>query len=311
MAAQLNVKRGKTIGCGFSVVKIAGVDFAQQAVSATRFAPSPNGQLHIGHAWSALCAHDFARAFGGNFQLRIENIDGTRSRAEHVTAIQDDLRWLGLSWNDEVVFQSQRIDRYAAALDHLKSMGLVYKCWCTRSDIAAAVKTRPVPHGPDGPIYPGTCRNALASEGGHCWRLDMAAAAARAGALDWTDLAAGKQQADPMQFGDVVLWRKDAPASYHLAATLDDAADEISHVVRGQDLFAYTSIHRLLQRLLDLPQPVYWHHGLLLDEDGEKLAKSRLSQPLSDLRAKGAAGPALITDLRSGKLPLGISWSTS
>jgi glutamyl-Q tRNA(Asp) synthetase len=295
------------------VVKIAGVDFESQLRAtdgvATRFAPSPNGLLHIGHAWSAMCAHDFARAFGGMFQLRIEDIDGTRSRAEFIDAILGDMEWLGLGWDGEVIFQSQRIDRYHAALEQLQDMGLVYRCWCTRSEIAGALKARPVPHGPDGPVYPGTCRGSFREDEGYCWRLDMAAAVQRTGPLGWADLARGAQIADPVQFGDVVLWRKDAPASYHLAATIDDAADAISHVVRGQDLFAYTAIHRLLQALLELPVPTYWHHPLLLDAKGEKLAKSRLSEPLATLRTQGVDGPALIDGLRNGVLPLGIARS--
>jgi glutamyl-Q tRNA(Asp) synthetase len=291
------------------VGNLPDVDFAQQSVAATRFAPSPNGRLHAGHAYSALCAHDFARAHGGKFLLRIEDIDGTRSRTEHVDAIIEDMRWLGLQWDGEVVFQSQRIEHYREALERLKAMGLIYRCRCSRSEIAEALKHQPVPHGPDGPVYPGTCKGRNAEEGDHSWRIDMAAALERVGPLTWTDLAAGDQQADPMQFGDVVLWRKDAPVSYHLAATLDDAADGISHVVRGLDLFAYTAIHRLLQALLDLPEPVYWHHPLLLDEKGDKLAKSKLSQPLAELRAAGINGPDLIDSLRKGVLPLGISRS--
>jgi glutamyl-Q tRNA(Asp) synthetase len=292
----------------FSTAILDNVDFAQQSVAATRFAPSPNGRLHLGHAYAALCAHDFARAGGGRFLLRIEDIDGTRSRAEHVEAILADLSWLGLEWDGGVVFQSSRVESYAAALEQLKAMGLVYRCWCSRSDIAEAIKHHPVPHGPDGPVYPGTCRGKE-GKGAHSWRLDMAAALECAGSLGWTDLAAGQQRADPSQFGDVILWRKDAPASYHLAATLDDATDGISHVVRGQDLFAYTAIHRLLQALLDLPVPVYWHHPLLLDEKGEKLAKSRVSRPLEELRLSGADGPMLANQLRSGQLPLGITRS--
>jgi glutamyl-Q tRNA(Asp) synthetase len=293
------------------VVKIAGVDFAPQSVAATRFAPSPNGLLHAGHAFSALCAHDFARDFGGKFRLRIEDIDGTRSRPEHVEAIFDDMRWLGLEWDGEAVFQSQRVSGYLEALDRLKAMDLVYRCWCTRSEIADVLKSQSVPHGPDGPVYPGTCKGIERMGEDFCWRLDVAAAVALAGPLVWTDLAAGTQQADPAQFGDVVLWRKDAPASYHLAATLDDATDRISHVVRGMDLFAYTSIHRLLQALLDLPEPTYWHHPLLLDGKGDKLAKSRLSEPLAKLREQGVDGPALVEQLRQGVLPLGISLSSA
>ena len=299
-------QEGKSYHIWYSVVKIVGVDFAPQCVTATRFAPSPNGRLHIGHAYAALCAHDFARAFAGTFQLRIEDIDGTRSRPEHITAILEDMDWLGLRYDGEVIFQSQRVQHYAAALEKLRDMGLVYRCWCTRSDIAEALKLRPVRHGPDGPVYPGTCRGAE-REGPHSWRLDMAGAMQQMGPVTWTDLVAGEQSADPQEFGDVVLWRKDAPASYHLAATLDDAVDGISHVVRGKDLFAYTIIHRVLQELLDLPQPVYWHHGLLLDANGDKLAKSRLSQPLADYRAQGIDGAELVEQLRRGELPLGIS----
>jgi glutamyl-Q tRNA(Asp) synthetase len=293
------------------VGKIAGVDFAPQSVTATRFAPSPNGRLHVGHAYSAMCAHDFAHTFGGKFLLRIEDIDGTRSRIEHIDAIITDMAWLGLRHDDEVVFQSRRIDSYAAALERLKTMGLLYRCWCTRSEIAAALKSKSVRHGPDGPIYPGTCRNRRVGQGDYCWRLNMAAAVEQTGPLYWTDLAGGRQYADPGLFGDVVLWRKDAPASYHLAATLDDAADGISHVVRGQDLFAYTAVHRLLQALLGLAEPAYWHHPLLLDERGEKLAKSRLSRPLSELRAEAISGIALTEQLRQGQLPLGIARSSA
>ena len=278
----------------------------------TRFAPSPNGQLHVGHALSALCAHDFARVHGGQFYLRIEDIDGTRSRPEHIEDILADMGWLGLAHDGPVQYQSQLTHRYEAAFRKLQAAGILYRCGCTRSDIAAALRARPVPHGPDGPHYPGTCRlQPCDPEKPHSWRIDMARAAELTGPLSWVDLAAGKQFADPLAFGDVVLWRKDAPASYHLAATVDDAADAISHVVRGKDLFAYTGIHRLLQQLLDLPQPVYWHHPLLLDASGEKLAKSRSSPALSVRRAAGGSGIALIDNLRHGTLPLGISLSNA
>jgi glutamyl-Q tRNA(Asp) synthetase len=289
------------------VVNLFGVDFLPQSVLATRFAPSPNGQLHLGHAFSALCVHDFARSFGGKFLLRIEDIDGQRSRPQHVKGISRDLCWLGLNWDGPVIFQSQRIKNYQRALSQLDDMGLVYRCWCTRSEIAKALKDKPVLHGPDGPVYPGTCRGRGAGPGDYCWRLDMQAAVERVGPLCWHDLAVGKQLADPMLFGDIVVWRKDAPASYHLAATLDDAHDGISHVVRGQDLFAYTAIHRVLQVLLQLAEPVYWHHPLLLDEKGEKLAKSHMSKPLSDLRHAEVDGIKLLDDLRDNRLPLGIS----
>ncbi|MEE9433807.1 MAG: tRNA glutamyl-Q(34) synthetase GluQRS [Sphingorhabdus sp.] len=285
--------------------------FARQCAAGrrvvTRFAPSPNGSLHLGHAYAAIAAHDFARAAGGKFLLRIEDIDGSRSRTEHVDAIIEDLKWLELDWDDDVIFQSARIDSYRAALERLKAEGLIYRCSCTRSEIADALKTRPVRHGPDGPVYPGCCRGQnVGDEEAHCWRLDMAAAAARAGPLAWHDLAVGEQEADPAQFGDVVIWRKDAPASYHLAATLDDAADGISHVVRGEDLLAYSASHRLLRALLDLPEPVYWHHRLILDEDGEKLSKSRKSAALSAMRCVGIDGVQLANRLRKGELPLGM-----
>ena len=276
----------------------------------TRFAPSPNGQLHLGHAFSALCAHEFARAFGGQFRLRIEDIDGTRSRPEHVDAILTDMQWLGLAHDGDVQFQSQHTARYVAARDRLNSAGLLYRCGCTRGDIAEALKHKPVPHGPDGPHYPGTCRaKPFVGDAPYSWRLDVKKAVDLVGPLLWMDLAAGQQFADPMAFGDVVLWRKDAPASYHLAATVDDAADGITYVVRGKDLFAYTAIHRLLQNLLDLPEPVYWHHPLLLDSADEKLAKSKSSPALSARYLAGESGTELMDNLRHRTLPLGISLS--
>jgi glutamyl-Q tRNA(Asp) synthetase len=294
------------------MVSLPIVDFGKQGVVATRFAPSPNGALHLGHAYSAMCAHDFARANDGVFHLRVEDIDGTRSRAKHIGEILTDLKWLGLGWDGLVQYQSGRVARYFDALERFKAMGLVYRCVCSRSEIAAALKSVAVPHGPDGPHYPGTCRGRDVPESKpHSWRLDMAKAVEQVGPLRWTDLVAGAQHADPMLFGDVVLWRKDAPASYHLAATVDDAADGISHVVRGHDLFAYTAVHRLLQTLLDLPEPTYWHHPLLLDASGEKLAKSKSSPALADRRNAGEGGPQLLESLRKGVLPLGISLSNA
>lgn len=290
------------------------VSLMPQGDVVTRFAPSPNGHLHIGHAYAALCAHDFARAHGGRFYLRIEDIDGTRSRAEFVRSIIADLQWLGLAYDGDIVFQSKRIQSYAAALQKLRAMGLVYRCRCTRGDITSALRQQSVLHGPDGPQYPGTCRTLAidADEAATCWRLDMRAAIAQAqGVLRWHDLAAGNQFGDPSPFGDIVLWRKDAPASYHLAATCDDAADGITHVVRGYDLFAYSAVHRLLQVLLALPPPIYWHHGVLLDETGEKLAKRRASASLAMRRHAGQDGRELVENLRAGKLPLGISLSSA
>ncbi|QGY81916.1 tRNA glutamyl-Q(34) synthetase GluQRS [Sphingorhabdus lacus] len=278
----------------------------------TRFAPSPNGALHLGHAFSALCARDFAHSHGGQFLLRIEDIDGTRSRPEHITAILADLDWLSLIPDEPVSYQSRNMERYQRALDELKALGLLYRCTCTRSDILAALKQTPVSHGPDGPHYPGTCRNRRIDPAKpFCWRIDMAKALVMTGPIQWTDMVAGTHFADPLQFGDVVLWRKDAPASYHLAATVDDAADGISHVVRGLDLFAYTAIHRVLQQLLDLPVPQYWHHRLLVDDSGQKLAKSKSSPPLSARRVAGEDGRLLIDNLHQGVLPLGISLSSA
>mgnify|MGYP005994694815 CR=1 FL=1 len=270
----------------------------------TRFAPSPTGALHLGHAWSAVQAHARARAAGGRFLLRIEDIDGMRSRPEHVAGILADLRWLGLDWDGEVVFQSQRLDLYADALARLDAMGLVYRCICTRADIAAAASA---PHGVGGVVYPGTCRGRSVDPARpHCWRLDMARAIERAGPLDWTDEIAGIVAADPAMHGDVVLARKDAPSSYHLAVTVDDAAQGVSHVIRGRDLFEATHVHRLLQALLGLPTPVYRHHALLAGPDGERLAKRHGAPSLADLRAGGTDGRALAMDLKAGRLPLGF-----
>jgi len=273
----------------------------------TRFAPSPNGSLHLGHAYAALVAHDLARARGGAFLLRIEDIDGTRSRAELAAEFLDDLRWLGLDWDGETVVQSARLASYAAAGERLKAMDLLYPCRCTRAEIAAAATEA----GPDGPLYPGTCRgrdlDPAHLSGATAWRLDVAKAAAVAGPLEWVDEVAGPQRAVPEIFGDVVLLRKEAPASYHLAATLDDAADGITLVTRGMDLFLASHVHRLLQALLGLPVPVWHHHGLLVEGDGRKLAKRRGSPSLADRRRAGEDGLALAGALRDHRFPAGIS----
>ena len=271
----------------------------------TRFAPSPSGPLHLGHAYSALISHDLARrSHGGRFLLRIEDIDGARSRPEFAEEFRADLAWLGLTW-EEVPPQSTRLATYRAAADALRAQGLLYPCGCTRSEIAAAA-TR---WGPDGPLYPGTCRGAASvPRGPVAWRLDVAQALRRTGPLTWLDEVAGEQQARPDLAGDVVLVRKDpaTPASYHLAVTMDDAADGVSLVTRGQDLFAATHVHRLLQELLGLPVPVWHHHGLLVDESGSKLAKRRGSPSLADRRKAGEDGRALADALREGRLPAGI-----
>ena len=280
----------------------------------TRFAPSPNGPLHFGHAYAAIIAHDLARARGGEFLLRIEDIDGNRSRAGLVEEFFADLRWLGLGWDGEVVFQSARLESYVLAGEKLKRLGLLYPCRCTRAEVAAAATLM----GPDGPIYPGTCRSRRTAPGPAAWRLDMAKALALAGPITWFDELAGEQCAGPEQFGDVVLLRKEAPASYHLAATLDDAADGVTLVTRGADLFAASHIHRLLQALLSLPVPVWHHHALLIEADAKghwrKLAKRRGSAQrgfgLSDLRRAGEDGLGLAAALRAHRFPTGISLGT-
>lgn len=271
----------------------------------TRFAPSPTGRLHLGHAVSALAAHDFARERDGSFLLRIEDIDPGRSRTEFVDAILEDLIWLGLEWDDEIIYQSERFDLYAAALERLKMQGLAYPCFCTRADIAASTSA---PHGPDGPVYPGTCRDVAEPDLSrpHAWRLDMTKAMAQTGRLTWRDHDIDVA-ATPEIFGDVVLARKDAPASYHLAVTVDDAAQGVSDIVRGRDLFASTHIHRLLQTLLDLPTPRYHHHELLTGANGERLAKRHGAPTIASLRAAGTDPAALIEGLRRGEYPAGYS----
>jgi len=277
----------------------------------TRFAPSPTGELHLGHAYSALLAHDAARRAGGTFRLRIDDIDGSRSREAYVAAALADLAWLGIDWDGPLHLQSQHLGAYDAVLGELKARGLVYPCFCTRADIAASLAA---PHGPAGAVYPGTCR-ALdaavrarrAADEPHCWRLDMARAAAPAGDLTWEEAGQGIRRADPRAHGDIVLARKDAPASYHLASTLDDAAMGVTHVVRGADLIAATDVHRLLQTLLGLPVPVYRHHALVCGADGRRLAKRDAAASLATLRDGGTDGRALAADLLAGRLPAGYS----
>ena len=271
----------------------------------TRFAPSPNGHLHLGHAYAAVIAHDVAREAGGRCLLRIEDIDGARSRVELADEFRADLAWLGLAL-DEVPAQSTRLASYAVAADRLRARGVLYACACTRAEIAVAAKA----DGPDGPLYPGTCRKRSVDPAlPVAWRLDLAKAVALVGPLEWSDARAGPQRATPEIFGDVVLVRKDAPASYHLAATLDDAADGVTCVTRGMDLFAASHLHRLLQALLGLPVPVWHHHSLLLEADGTKLAKRRGSPGLAERRAAGENGRALANALRAGQFPAGITLS--
>lgn len=279
----------------------------------TRFAPSPSGRLHLGHAISALAAHDRARADGGRFRLRIEDIDGARCRPAFVAAIRDDLRWLGIGWDGPVVAQSKRLPLYRAALDRLIDAGLAYPCFCSRAAVAREVAASlSAPHGADGPLYPGTCRSLAGAAARmaepHSWRLDAAAAIARAGPLEWQDERAGTVAVDPAALGDVILKGRDNAASYHLAAVVDDAAAGVSLVIRGRDLFASTHIQVLLQALLGWPTPVYHHHRLVAGQDGRRLAKRDAAAGLDALRAAGVTGPALAESLRAGRLPIGFAW---
>lgn len=268
----------------------------------TRFAPSPTGLLHLGHAFSALTAWDIARAGAGRFLLRIEDIDQPRCRPEFEQAIYDDLHWLGLDWPEPVMRQSDRLPAYDEGLARLTEMGLTYPCSCTRADIRAALSApqegaEPA-QGPDGPVYPGTCRGRSMESRGpdDAIRLDMARAVAITGPITFTetgDTFHGEHEVAPEEMitgiGDVVLARKDIGTSYHLAVVLDDAAQEITHVVRGEDLFAATPIHVLLQRLLGLPTPVYHHHRLIRDETGKRLAKRDDSRAIRHYRDEGAS----------------------
>ncbi len=267
----------------------------------------------MGHAWSAIQAHDRARDHQGRFLLRIEDTDVTRSRPEHVAGILTDLEWLGLGW-DEMSAQSERLALYDAALDRLRDDGLAYPCFCTRAEIAREVAASlHAPHGPDGPLYPGTCRaidpatraERMASEA-FAWRLDAGEAARRAGPLSWTDELAGTMPVAPRLLGDLVLKGKDRPASYHLAVVVDDAAQGITHVVRGRDIMPSTHAHRLLQAALGLPEPIYRHHALVLDAEGNRLAKRHGAPTLADWRYEGMDGIALVERLRIGELPFGF-----
>lgn len=274
-----------------------------------RFAPSPNGFLHLGHAYSALLNARLARALGGRFLLRIEDIDTVRCTDEKVEACLEDLAWLGLEWEQPVLRQSSHFARYQTAAEGLRGRGLLYPCFCTRGEIARAAGDA---HDPDGaPLYPGTCKGLseaertarLAQGRAHQWRLDMQAALAEVGALTWDEsrddmlLRFNAMPAQAERWGDVVLVRKDCPTSYHLAVVIDDASQGVSHVVRGADLYAATGIHRVLQALLGLLVPQYFHHGLITDEAGKKLAKSAASTPLRQLRAEGVSAQEIRASL--------------
>jgi glutamyl-Q tRNA(Asp) synthetase len=272
-----------------------------------RFAPSPNGYLHLGHAFSALLNFDLARQTGGRFLLRIEDIDTTRCRREFETAIHEDLAWLGIVWETPVRRQSEHFADYREALEKLSAQGLIYPSFETRAEIARLVAQRevngPWPRDPDGaPFYPGAAKllasdqraRLLESGVAYALRLDMAAACARIGHLSWTEHGKGPNDesgavpARPQAWGDVILARKETPTSYHLSVAVDDALQGVTEVVRGQDLFWSTSVHRLLQQLLGLPQPGYRHHRLIRDDSGRKLSKTSEATGLRELRARGA-----------------------
>jgi len=280
-----------------------------------RFAPSPNGFLHLGHAYSALLNFDRARETGGRLLLRIEDIDATRCRPEYETAIYEDLAWLGIAWERPVRRQSEHPADYRAALEKLSALGLVYPAFESRAEIAKLVAAReadgPWPRDPDGaPLYPGDAKSLsadersqlIASGAPHALRLDMAAACRGAAGLSWNELGEGPDgergsvPARPEVWGDVILARKETPTSYHLSVIVDDALQGVSEIVRGQDLLHATSVHRLLQVLLGLPEPTYRHHRLIRDEAGRKLSKSSRSTGLRALRAAGIA-PARVRQL--------------
>ncbi len=280
----------------------------------TRFAPSPTGYLHLGHAYAAAFAHSRARSANGRFLLRLEDIDVMRARPEFAVAIREDLNWLGLSWDGSALVQSARFEAYRDALARLDALELLYPCFCTRSDIAEEIaRASAAPHGPEGPHYPGTCRALsrperaarMASGAPYALRLDCRKAAARLCALTLEEHGEGPRRehgvitVDPMLFGDVVLARKDTPASYHLAVVVDDAFQGVTLVTRGNDLFSATHIQRVLQALLGLPVPAYAHHQLILDQAGRKFSKRDRSVTLRDLRAQGKSPGQILAMLEA------------
>ena len=271
-------------------------------MTTSRFAPSPSGRLHLGHAYSAVVG----RGAGARFLMRIEDLDAGRCKPEFVDAIFEDLRWLGIAWDGQPLVQSDRVGAYAAALDELRARGLVYPCFCTRADIAASLTA---PHGSAEGAYPGTCR-ALADDPArragtpHSWRLDSGKAVAVAGLPGWSEQDGTRFAAKRGDIGDAILARKDAPAAYHLACVVDDAASGVDLVVRGADLRPSTPVQRLLQQLLDIPEPVYFHHPLVAHADGRRLAKRDLAPTLAAMRGYGVDGPALAKQLAAGRLPL-------
>lgn len=281
----------------------------------TRFAPSPTGKLHLGHVMAAWVARELARHHRGTFLLRHEDIDATRVREEYYLGIEEDLAWLGLQWDGTPLRQTSRTAAYEQTLEKLRSGGFVYPCFCTRREINEIA----APHGPEGPIYPGTCRSLtesvrsekIADGQGHAWRLDAAKAAATTGSLTFRDLLHGTIPVDPILLGDVVLARKDIGVAYHLAVVVDDAFQEITHVTRGEDLFTSTHVHRLLQHLLGLPEPVYLHHPLVLDETGKRLAKRHDALSISTMRSQGITPGEILHRIQDPAVILAITSATT
>ena len=276
----------------------------------TRFAPSPSGNLHLGHAYSAAIGHARATESGGKFRLRIEDLDQTRCKPEFVKGIYEDLRWLGLSWDIPVMVQSERTGAYEAALEYLRSRGLVFACFCTRADISRCLTA---PHGDAATSYPGTCRSLpddpeRRASTAHCWRLNSTKALELVGMPSWTEADDRRFVAGTREIGDAILARRDAPASYHLCCVVDDAESGVTMVVRGADLRPSTPVQRLLQELLGLPEPRYLHHPLVTHHDGRRLAKRDLAPTLAAMRDSGVEGPRLVAELRAGKLPLGFAF---
>jgi len=277
----------------------------------TRFAPSPSGRLHLGHAFSAALGHRRARDSRGEFRLRIEDLDQGRCRPEYIDGIYQDLRWLGIDWDGEPIIQSSRTAAYADALEQLRARGLVYPCFCTRADIAQSLTA---PHGDAATSYPGTCRGLpddpeRRAATPHSWRLDSRKALAESGLPSWTEDDGATFTAKAADIGDAILARKDAPASYHLSCVVDDSASGVSLVVRGADLRPSTAVQRLLQSLLGLPEPRYLHHPLVTHQDGRRLAKRDQAPTLAAMRDGGIDGRGLANDLLTGKLPLGFAFA--
>ena len=282
----------------------------------TRFAPSPSGPLHVGHLLAALQARRLADVHGGSCLLRVEDIDQRAQHQEYLDLMYEDLEWLGLHFDGEVMVQTQRFGVYQAVLDQLRQMGLLYPCFCTRSEIKAQLaELGRAPHATLGYLYPGTCRRLsddavaerLASGMPHCWRLDMQRVQDLIGCPIWHDMRRGTQRCVPTVYGDVVLARKDFPASYHLAVVVDDAAQGVTHVTRGEDLFESKHIHRALQAVLGLPVPLYCHHSLLRDNEGKRLAKRDGARSIASLREAGYT-PQQVRDSLQQALQRGGIW---